>query len=219
MSLQTNIVIWQLEHRIIIARVFFKYCTLNSKQCQTWPTCLVSHNLWRLHREQGPIILAGQWECSLVWHCQLCHPDTGHINISQGSYFHIQVDTGGGGSNIEEASYLLSRNPAFNDCLHVSHFQILDLFVCMIVSVAQSRLSSCSASHITSQHDNGSEQWNVTRPSQLSCVRHKSQVSGHLVVTLLGVPFMSNVESHPYKLLVTSSEYSPTTGCNSTIPK
>ena len=89
----------------MIARVFFKYCTLNSKQCQTWPTCLVSHNLWRLHREQRPIILAGQWECSLVWHCQLCHPDTGHINISQGSYFHIQVDTGGGGSNIEEASY------------------------------------------------------------------------------------------------------------------
>ena len=202
LSLQTNILIWQLEHRIITARVFFKYCTLNSKQCQTWPTCLVSHNLWRLHREQRPIILAGQWECSLVWHRQLCHPDTGHINISQGSYFHIQVDTGGGDSNIEEASYYPETLLSMILFMRLTFQYLFEIqFVCMNVSVAQSRLSSCSASHITSQHDNGSEQWNVTRPSQLSCVRHKSQVSGHLVVTLLGVPFISNVESHPYKLV------------------
>ena len=162
----------------------------------------MSHNLWRLHREQRPIILAGQWECSLVWHRQLCHPDTGHINISQGSYFHIQVDTGGGDSNIEEASYYPETLLSMILFMRLTFQYLFEIqFVCMNVSVAQSRLSSCSASHITSQHDNGSEQWNVTRPSQLSCVRHKSQVSGHLVVTLLGVPFISNVESHPYKLV------------------
>ena len=51
-----------------------------------------------------------------------------------------------------KGSYLLSRNPAFNDSLHVPHFPIIQ-FVCMIVSAAQSRLSSCS--HIPGQHDNG----------------------------------------------------------------
>ena len=122
-------------------------------------------------------------------------------------------------SNIEEASYYPETLLSMILLMRLTFQYLFEIqFVCMNVSVAQSRLSSCSASHITSQHDNGSEQWNVTRPSQLSCVRHKSQVSGHLVVTLLGVPFISNVESHPYKL-VTSSEHSPNTGCNSTIPK
>ena len=73
--------------------------------------------------------------------------------------YHIQVDTSGGDSNIEEASYYPETLLSMILLMRLTFQYLFEIqFVCMNVSVAQSRLSSCSASHITSQHDNGSEQ-------------------------------------------------------------